>query len=628
MMLSITARRAAGAISGVVLPVLLASCSGPSLTVNDRPVGETSSARALTMATALEPGNRKTLRDEDLLGLYQREPAEAISVLTARNSGEPSEARRLALAEMASDTADSLTADSPRTAIGFYLEAARLTAGPALAAALQAEETPDLTLYNYSSARVARIFRAHPELGGDAIVVPGVSSNYSLEVAGGREFANPWSFDLLVPANWLKLDGIRLEPVRQEGLGAAMIGHLEPVSEEGGAEPLMPPFGYTSTLNATLRFSGTRVTLALQDLMVRGRAELEDREVPLAGDFTAALAFMYRDRKFRGRKILATLRPGNFEDSIGLYSIEPFRDDKIPLLLVHGLLSTAEGWFPFANMLREDPVVRERYQMIFFNYPTGNPIGLSARELRAALASCRAHYGFDPPNRFIRETVIIGHSMGGILSNMIIRNSGDRFEKLYFEKPVEELDVDGAERARIEDLIFFDADPSIARAILIAAPHRGSSLASNPIGKLGASLIRLPFDLVDAVLGDVLIIDSLTDVAQKAVEGPHNSVISLRPDNPMLPVVLESEVREGVRKHSIIAQKNPNLPREEGSDGVVPYTSSHLEGVESEAIVLNASHRSVLEKDECIDEVLRILYGHAGLQWTPRRELSQPDPGR
>ena len=121
MMLSAPVTRRAGAVAGLLLPVFVVSCSGPRVTVYDRPVDETPTARALTMGTALEPGNRKTLRDEDLLGLYQREPVEAIEILARRNAERSSEARRLALAEMSSDTADSLTAEFPRAAVGFYL---------------------------------------------------------------------------------------------------------------------------------------------------------------------------------------------------------------------------------------------------------------------------------------------------------------------------------------------------------------------------------------------------------------------------------------------------------------------------------------------------------------------------
>jgi hypothetical protein len=126
-------------------------------------------------------------------------------------------------------------------------------------------------------------------------------------------------------------------------------------------------------------------------------------------------------------------------------------------------------------------------------------------------------------------------------------------------------------------------------------------------------LIRLPFDLVDTLVGDITVIDAMTDVAQEASQRPRNSVTSLRPDNPILPIILSLPTKDGFPIHSIIAQRNPEHPKLEGTDGVVPYTSAHLDKAQSEVVVLNTSHRVVPETEESINEVLRILYKHLGM---------------
>lgn len=60
--------------------------------------------------------------------------------------------------------------------------------------------------------------------------------------------------------------------------------------------------------------------------------------------------------------------------------------------------------------------------------------------------------------------------------------------------------------------------------------------------------------------------------------------------------------------HSIIANNNPDLELQLSSDGVVPYTSSHLAGAQSEKVI-NSWH-SVQETPEAIVEVRRILHTH------------------
>ena len=219
----------------------------------------------------------------------------------------------------------------------------------------------------------------------------------------------------------------------------------------------------------------------------------------------------------------------------------------------------------------------------------------------------------------MREMVIIGHSMGGMLSNMQIRDSGKKLERLIFVDSLEELDVGAKVEADLKPLIYFSANRDISRAIFIATPHRGSGFATNPVGQIGAWLIRMPFDLIDGLLGEFEVVGALTAVAQEASQRPRNSVSSLRPDNPLLPEILDLPVKKGLPIHSIIAQRDATKPKEEGSDGVVPYSSAHLEGVVSEKVVLDTNHRSVVEDEECVREVLRILYKHVGLSAQGRR---------
>ena len=214
----------------------------------------------------------------------------------------------------------------------------------------------------------------------------------------------------------------------------------------------------------------------------------------------------------------------------------------------------------------------------------------------------------------MREAVIVGHSMGGILSNVQVRDSGERVYNAVFTKELEDLDLAADQKEKIRQVVYFEANPDLERAVLLAAPLRGSAFATNRIGQFGAGLIRLPFDIVDTIFGRIEVIDALTDIAQEASLRPNNSVTSLRPDNPMLEAFLSCPVRPGVKIHTIVAQKNPSDPIEEGSDGFVAYTSSHLDEAVSEVVVMGADHRGMVNRDETVQEVWRILREHAGVK--------------
>src|SRR5262245_20776147 len=58
---------------------------------------------------------------------------------------------------------------------------------------------------------------------------------------------------------------------------------------------------------------------------------------------------------------------------------------KIPIITVHGLLSSPITWINLQNDLLGDPVLRKHYQVLHFFYPAGLPILVSAQLFREKL---------------------------------------------------------------------------------------------------------------------------------------------------------------------------------------------------------------------------------------------------
>jgi hypothetical protein len=70
---------------------------------------------------------------------------------------------------------------------------------------------------------------------------------------------------------------------------------------------------------------------------------------------------------------------------------------------------------------------------------------------------------------------------------------------------------------------------------------------------------------------------------------------------------LNKPLNPAVSYHSLIGNfRGPSVPLEKTGDGVVPYTSSHLEGVASERVVRPAGH-AVHRTEKGTGEILRIL---------------------
>ena len=78
------------------------------------------------------------------------------------------------------------------------------------------------------------------------------------------------------------------------------------------------------------------------------------------------------------------------------------------------------------NTLKNDPHIREHYQFWFFTCSSGNPILYSASMLRRSLRNARAELATTPESRkAFDKMVIIGHSMGGLVSKTLLQDSGD-----------------------------------------------------------------------------------------------------------------------------------------------------------------------------------------------------------
>ena len=72
-----------------------------------------------------------------------------------------------------------------------------------------------------------------------------------------------------------------------------------------------------------------------------------------------------------------------------LMLIRPYEPGKIPVVMVHGLISTPLAWIPMLNELLRDPVIQSKYQFLLYMYPTGVPIPIAAAGLRESLVQAK-----------------------------------------------------------------------------------------------------------------------------------------------------------------------------------------------------------------------------------------------
>ena len=184
-----------------------------------------------------------------------------------------------------------------------------------------------------------------------------------------------------------------------------------------------------------------------------------------------------------------------------------------------------------------------------------------------------------------------------------MNTSGDALWNVFADKPFNRLTLSPSEKNLISGYFFFRHQPSIERVIFLAVPHRGSGLASGIVGSIASRLIRHPKTVAEAMkelaVEDPGILHPY--FTRVNARGGPTSLFSLAP-NPLLDRMAALPIKAPF--HSIIGDRGlGGGPR--SSDGVVPYSSSHLAGAESEKIV-PAGH-GVFSNESAVLEIKRIL---------------------
>ncbi|MBY0528209.1 MAG: hypothetical protein K2R98_32740 [Gemmataceae bacterium] len=612
------------ALFAVLLGTML-GCATVKVIPADEP-GLLDSFQASVAHDDLSPRTRQTLRRWDLEPLYRSNPSEAYARMQAAAVQSADPEIVFALAEVSYLFGKQIEQHSCLDACGYYY----LCAGYSYHYLFDDRPQPPspydprfrlaCDLYNTGLSKCIHAAQRAGRLDPRQVLhLPTTDSKgFTLSVQHHGFAWKPEEFGPLLLCSDYEVIGLANQ-YRSYGLGVPLIGTR--VARNKTAGPAVYPREVSFPVTAFFRFEGS-----LADLSQRraGRLELHNpltvqsvtvhgNPIPLETDLTTPLAYFLSRTDLEGIEYAGFLRPDKVEHRSGIYMFEPYQPGKIPVVMVHGLLASPLTWSVMFNDLRADPVLRERYQFWFYLYPTGNPYLEAAADLREDLNQVRATCdpaGTDPA---LDHMVFVSHSMGGLVSKLLTVNSGDAFWHLVSNEPLNDLKAKPAVRTDLQRLFFFDRQPGVERVVFLGTPHRGSKLSPSVPGRLAAHLVELPKTLRNAAQ------DLMDENPQAAMRGLSNSVDLLAPASPALEVLAARPRLPEVHYHSIIGQAPcDSTLREIGfllgqderySDGVVPYASAHLDGVDSE-IVVDADHNQIHRHPLAVLEVRRILLEH------------------
>ena len=431
-----------------------------------------------------------------------------------------------------------------------------------------------------------------------------------VRLAAGRRIP-----DDVQAASSLTFSGLRNQ-YKQQGLGAGLVAitrALPPTS----ADPR--PWSETpfSPLTSLLVFDGADRASLLQtrQAFIHGfdpyqatQVELMGERIPLEADFTSPYGLWLARSNFASQPFLTLLGWDDGLQEPHIFLMQPYDPNRKIIVMLHGLASSPQAWVNVANDLLGDDVLRAHYQIWQVYYPTNVPLMFNRLAIQQALEDALQY--FDPQGIYpaSQDMVLIGHSMGGVLSRLLVSTSPPS----QWQRLVAHYHLSGERLVRaeqhFEDLVVFEPTDQVSRAIFISAPHRGTPIAAGQFARWLAGLVKLPGVLISRTTELMSLLANPDGEVAMPIKRSLNSIDNLSEDNPFLRMTVALPISPRVTYHTIMGVDNSSGYLEETGDGVVPYSSAHLSGAASEKLI--AGGHSIQETPQAIGEIRRILLAH------------------
>jgi pimeloyl-ACP methyl ester carboxylesterase len=567
--------------------------------------------RSALSGDALSDSTLIVLRRHNLLKTWDTDPSSAIAALRADVVGQPSSWPELfALAELS------------------YFQGRRQgTAEDFLAAAIYAYAylAPGEDEANRPSPYDQRFLQACDIYNLGLTAAFASPDGAPIQIVAGRRALPFGSISLAVDQRQLQWNDRRLvnfQPTaplavsglqniyRSPGLGEAMAALAQPNAVASSAFQVAPKLRIPTNLVLVVDDPRSQIThsdllgrLVVHTIYDRLDMRIGQETVPLEFDQTTARALGLAENAGWSNEYSGFLNGTLFERSKPqLVGLEPHEFGHMPVILIHGTASSAFRWADMVNDLLEDPEIRDHFEFWFFTYATGNPIPYSALQLRKAIEGAVAQLGGVQADPALGHITLIGHSQGGLLAKMVVIDPGDRLWNGMIRRPLSTLRLSAKSRRLLQETLFPKPLPEVQRVIFIATPQHGSYVAAMSLSQLIGRLVTLPLSVTEA--GREVLSGNGGNVIMGQGTLRLGSVYGMSPNSPLIKSLAAIPIAPGVHAHSIIPVAT-NGPLAQGTDGVVRYSSAHIEGVDSE-LVVHSGH-STQSNPATIAEVRRIL---------------------
>ena len=183
---------------------------------------------------------------------------------------------------------------------------------------------------------------------------------------------------------------------------------------------------------------------------------------------------------------------------------------------------------------------------------------ISSNKLRKTLLDAQQLFDPKKKNPNFNQMVIIGHSMGGLLTKSMVQTTNNKLVDMIFETPIDEMKIQKEDKKMLNDALIFESLPFVKRVIFMSTPHRGSEMTHWATMRIAVNFINLPMQFVKK-MGDVA---QNVKMKEGVLKGSNKSLKDLQgvdgldPQNVVMRYLAEQPLN--AKYHSIIGNANKN----------------------------------------------------------------------
>jgi pimeloyl-ACP methyl ester carboxylesterase len=418
----------------------------------------------------------------------------------------------------------------------------------------------------------------------------------------------PEDFDAVFPASQVRFS-MAGRYNTSPGLGIAAVAWKSTTPVGVPRPQFYPPNGQPRSLTVVLDFNSSTPQWFFSKRWIQEMHPTGKTNHQLTADWTAPIDFYWHMSELDDLRIENVLLPERFATETGLYFLQPYDPNKIPVVMVHGLISSPDAYRYILNDLSAEPWFRENYQVWLYNYPTGTPWLYNAMRFRQNMEQAAAYARSKGPDTKLEKMVILTHSMGGLITRTAVTDPGTKLYDAHYNKTIDQLPVKEETRNLLREGLLYKPFKTPDRIVFMAVPHQGSPMADLRATSLLSNLIKLPKSLT------IDLLDSTLQTARDSIDGesalskvrPPTSLNSLSTKSPGFVGLKEMPLPSDITFHSIVGNWG-NRDIKNSTDGVVPFWSSSISPVASEKII--PANHSVPDHPEAAKETKRILLLH------------------